>query len=149
MEDVMKNLTKATQRLSTWTKILNYWTIISIIILIGFLAGHFLDPVLFPQLVTLIGSSICLVFIVIPFLGVFLIKDTQLQILLSLIRGFLGFILPLAFVVVTLIYFPGNLMVLGLYTVLFVISLVICLFILMQVLALNKFTRELLKAATK
>ena len=149
MEDVMKKLTKATESLSSWTKILNYWTIIAIIILIGLIAGHFFDPLFFPQLVTLIGSSVCLVFIVLPFLGVFLIKDTQLLILLSLIRSFLGFILPLAFMVVTLIYFPGSLIVLGVYALLFVIGLIIGLFIIMQVLALNKYTKELLKAATK
>ena len=149
MEDAMKNLTKATETLRTWTRILNFWTIVTIIILIGLIVGHFLDPLLFPQLVTLIGSSIYLVFVVIPFLGVFLIKDTQLQLLLSLIRGFLGFILPLAFMVVTLVYFPTSLIVLGLFLVLFVVGLIICLFILMQILALNKFTKQLLKAATK
>jgi hypothetical protein len=149
MEDVMKNLTKATESLSTWTKILTYWTIISMVILIGLIAGHFFDPLLFPQLVTLIGSSIYLVFIVLLFLGVFLIKDTQLLILLSLVRSFLGFTLPLAFMVVTLIYFPGSLIVLGVYAALFVIGLIISLFILMQVLALNRYTKQLLKVATK
>jgi hypothetical protein len=149
MEDVMKNLTKTTETLRTWTKILNYWTIVTIVILVGLVVGHFLDSLLFPQLVTLIGSSISLVFIVIPFLGVFLIKDTQLQILLSLIRGLLGFILPLALMALTLFYFPTNLMVLALFVVLFVVGLIISVFLFIQVLALNKFTKQLLMAATK
>jgi len=149
MEDIMKKLTKTTETLRTWTKILNYWTIIVIIILIGLIIGHFVNSILFPQLVTLVGSSIYLVFIVIPLLGMLRIKDTQLQILLSLIRGLLGFILPLAFMVLTFFYFPSNLIVLGLFAVLFVFGLIICLFLFMQVLALNKLTKQLLMAATK
>ncbi|MDO8055990.1 MAG: hypothetical protein Q6361_03950, partial [Candidatus Hermodarchaeota archaeon] len=61
MEDIMKNLTKTTETLRTWTKILNFWTIITIVILIGLIIGHFLNYLLFPQLVALIGSSIYLV----------------------------------------------------------------------------------------
>ncbi|MFX0169652.1 MAG: hypothetical protein ACFE89_09905 [Candidatus Hodarchaeota archaeon] len=147
MEDIMKNLTKTTEKLGTWTTILNYWTIITIIILVAVITGHFFDPFLFPQLLSLIGTPVYLICIIIPLFGVFMIKDTQLRILLSIVRGILGFLLPLILTIITFLFFPTNFSLIGLFVLLLIVSLIIGTFILLQTLALNNLTKQLLKAA--
>lgn len=143
MEDIMKKLTETTMNLSKWTKVLNYWTIIVIILLpLTYIIYAFVLGAFTPFLDTVI--LIYVLFITIPLLIVPFIKDTQKQILLTIIRSFIGFIFPLPIIFISSGPLALYLMILG--VILFLVSLIICIFILLQVLTLNKLTKQLLQS---
>lgn len=143
MEDIMKQLTETTMNLSKWTKILNYWTIIVIIILpLTYLIHTFVFFAYEPFFCIL--ALIYFLFLLIPLVVVPFIKDTQKQILLTIIRAFIGFIFPLPIIFLSSGPLALYLMILG--GILFLVSLIICIFILLQVLTLNKLTKQLLQS---
>ena len=101
MSDPMTRLTQATMDLKKYTNVFNYWTFLVIIIYGVLLVGGALFPAIFQEPFLAIVAGITLFFIIIAYVAVFFIKDTQMAIMLTLIRSIIGALLPLAFVFAT------------------------------------------------
>ena len=143
MSDPMARLTKASMDLKKFTSIFNYWTVIAIIIYGVLLVGGALFPAIFQEPFLAIVAGITLFFIIIGFVAVFFIKDTQKAIMLSLIRSIIGALLPLALVFATFGPFSLYLKILGIVLVL--VGLILFYLLLRPLLTMNAVTKELMK----
>ena len=128
--------------LSKWTKILNYWTIIVVILLIPLIVLSF-NP-LYSDPLFAIAALVYLLILLFPLIIARFIKDTQIQILVTLVRGFIGFLPPIALIFLT--FGPLSLYWIIISAIFLLVGLIICALILLQVLALNRLTKQLLQA---
>ncbi len=143
MSDPMARLTKATMDLKKYTSVFNYWTFLVIIIYGVLLIGGALFPAIFQEPFLAIVAGITLFFIIIAFVAVFFVKDTQMSIMLTLIRSIIGALLPLALVFATFGPFSLYLKILGIVLVL--VGLILFYLLLRPLLTMNAVTKELLK----
>jgi hypothetical protein len=143
MSDPMARLTKATMDLKKYTSVFNYWAFLVIIIYGVLLVGGALFPAIFQEPFLAIVAGITLFFIIIAFVAVFFIKDTQMSIMLTLIRSIISALLPLALVFATFGPFSLYLKILGIVLVL--VGLILFYLLLRPLLTMNAVTKELLK----
>jgi carbon starvation protein CstA len=143
MSDAMTRLTKASMDLKKFTNAFNYWTFLVIIIYLVLLFGGIFFPTPFQEPFLAIISGITLFFIIIAYLAVFFVKDTQKAIILTLIRAIISAVLPFALVFGTL--GPLSLYLKTLGIVLFLIGLIFFYFLLRPLLTMNAVTKELMK----
>ena len=143
MSDPMSRITKATMDLKKFTTAFNYWTFLVIIIYFVLFIGGVLFPVIFLEPFLAIVTGVTLFFIIIAFLAVFFVKDTQKAIMLTLIRTIIGAVLPVAMVFAT--YGPLSLYLKILGGVLFLVGLIFLYLVLRSLLTMNAATKELLK----
>lgn len=145
MSDPMTRLTKATMDLKKFTSILNYWTFFIIFILLLVVFTSILLPLLLVETIWLtIGGSVFLVLLIILWLAVVLIKDTQLRILINLIRAIVVAIAPL---ILLATFGPYNLYFKATAIILFLCGLIILYFNLKPVLTMNAITKELVRGS--
>ncbi len=144
MSDPITRLTKATMDLKKFTSIFNYWSFIEIIIYLSILSANIVFFSVFQEAFLTIIAALTLFFIVLAFLAVFFVKDTQKQIMLTIIRAFIGGILPLAVIFGTFGPLALWLKILG--GVLTILGLLILYLLLRPVLKMNAITKELIKA---
>ncbi len=145
MSDPMTRLTQATMDLKKFTSAFNYWTFLVIVIYGVLLVGAGLFPAIFQEPFLAIVAGITLFFIIIAFLAVLFVKDTQKAIMLTLIRSLIGAILPLAIIFATLGPFSLYLKVLGI--ALLLVGLIFFYFLLRPLLTMNAITKELMKGS--
>jgi O-antigen/teichoic acid export membrane protein len=143
MADPMTRLTNATMDLKKYTNVFNYWTFILIIIYIALLIANILFFTVLLELWLNIVAGVTLFFLIIAYLAVFFIKDTQKQIMLTLLRSMIGAALPIALIVTVGGPFALWLQILG--AVLFLIGLLFLILILRSLLAMNQITKEFMK----
>ncbi len=143
MSDPMTRLTKVTMDLKKFTSAFNYWTFLVIVIYFVLLIGGAFFPAMFQEPFLTIVAGLTLFFIIIAYIAVFIVKDTQKSIMLTLIRSIIGAILPLALVFATFGPFSLYLKILGI--VLFLVGLIFFYFLLRPLLTMNAITKELLK----
>jgi hypothetical protein len=129
--------------LKKYTSVFNYLTVLVIIIYGVLLVGGALFPAIFQEPFLAIVAGLTLFFIIIAFVAVFFIKDTQMSIMLTLIRSIIGALLPLALVFATLGPFSLYLKILGIVLVL--VGLILFYLLLRPLLTMNAVTKELLK----
>lgn len=145
MSDPMTRLTQATMDLKKFTSAFNYWTFLVIVIYGVLVVGAALFPAIFQEPFLAIVAGITLFFIIIAFLAVFFVKDTQKAIMLTLIRSLIGAILPLALIFATFGPFSLYLLVLGI--ALFLVGLIFFYFLLRPLLTMNAITKEMMKGS--
>ena len=143
MSDPMTRLTKATMDLKKFTSAFNYWTFLLIVIYFVLLIGGVFFPIMFLEPFLAIVAGLTLFFIIIAYIAVFFVKDTQKSIMLTLVRSIIGGILPLALVFATFGPFSLYLKILGI--VLFLVGLIFFYFLLRPLLTMNAITKELMK----
>ena len=143
MSDPMTRLTEATMDLKKFTSVFNYWTFLVIIIYGVLLVGGALFPAIFLEPFLAIVAGITLFFIIIAYIAVFFIKDTQMAIVLSLVRAIISALLPLVLVFATFGPFSLYLKILGI--VLVIIGLILFYLLLRPLLTMNAITKELMK----
>ena len=143
MSDPMTRLTQATMDLKKYTNVFNYWTFLVIILYGVLLVGGALFPAIFQEPFLAIVAGITLFFIIIAYDAVFFIKDTQMAIMLTLVRSIIGALLPLALVFATFGPFSLYLKVLGI--VLILVGLILFYLLLRPLLTMNAVTKELMK----
>ena len=144
MDDPMTRLTNASMDLKKYTNIFNYWTFIVIVIYIALLIANVIYFTMLLELWLNIVAGVTLFFLIIAYLAVFFIKDTQKQILLTLLRSMLGTAFPIALIFTVSGPFALWLQILG--VLLFLIGLLLLILILRPVLAMNQITKEFMKA---
>jgi hypothetical protein len=138
MQDTMNALMKSMNRLKQTTTILNVWTILVIIILAGLIGVNVLAYALLPEPFLAILGGVYLAFLLVLFIANWLIKDTQKQIMISLIRAILGFILAIPLVIL------GFTLLVKILAVIFaVVFLIIFLLLLLPILELAKLQKQL------
>jgi hypothetical protein len=143
LSDAMTRITKATMDLKKFTSVFNYWTFLVIVIYLVLLAGSAFFPLVFGEPYLAIVSGITLFFIIIAFLAVFFVKDTQKAILLTIIRAIIGAVLPITLIVLSL--GPLNLYIKLLGVALVLVGLIILYFLLTPLLTMNAATKELMR----
>lgn len=145
MSDPMTRLTQTTLDLKKFTSIFNYWTILEIVILLCLAFANIIFPLVFLEPWLTLVTGIIAFFLVLTFLVYLFIKDTQLRILLTLIRAILGAFLPLALLFTT--NGPLALWLWILTAILVLVGLLLLYFVLKPVLTMRQLTKEILKAA--
>jgi hypothetical protein len=139
MQDTMNALMKAMNSLKKATTVLNAWTILVIIILAGLIGVNvFLPSMLNEPFLTILGG-VYLAFLLILLIINKLVKDTQKQIMIGLVRAMLGLILalPLFFLCFTLL--------MKVLSILFaIVFLVILVLLAMPISKLLKFQKQLM-----
>ncbi len=143
LSDPMTRITKATMDLKKFTSVFNYWTFLIIVIYAVLLFGSFLLPFVFVEPFVAIVATVTLFFIIIAFLAVLFVKDTQKAILLTIIRAFIGAVLPIALIVLSVGPLSVYIKLLG--VALLLVGLIILYFLLRPLLTMNAATKELLK----
>lgn len=144
MADPMTRLTNASMDLKKYTNVFNYWTFILIVIYIALLIANVIYFTMLLEPWLNIVAGVTLFFLIIAYLAVFFIKDTQMQILLTLLRSILGTAFPLALIFTVSGPFALWFQILG--VVLFLIGLLLLILIFRPVLAMNKITKEFMKS---
>lgn len=145
MSDPMTRLTQTTLDLKKFTSIFNYWAILEIVILLCLAFANIIFPLVFLEPWLTLVTGIIAFFLVLTFLVYLFIKDTQLRILLTLIRAILGAFLPLALLFTT--NGPLALWLWILTAILVLVGLLLLYFVLKPVLTMRQLTKEILKAA--
>jgi hypothetical protein len=143
LSDPMTRITKATMDLKKFTSVFNYWTFLVIVIYIVLLLGSILFPTTFGEPFLAIVAGITLFFLIIAFLAVLFIKDTQKAILFTIIRALIGALLPIALIALSI--GPLNLYIKLLGVALVLVGLIILYFLLRPLLTMNSATKELMK----
>ena len=143
MSDLMTRLTQATMDLKKFTSAFNYWTFLVIVIYFVLLIGGAFFPAMFQEPFLALVAGLTLFFIIIGYVAVFFVKDTQKAIMLTLIRSIIGALLPLALVFASFGPISLYLKILGI--VLFVVGLIFFYFLLRPLLTMNAITKELMK----
>lgn len=143
MADPMTRLTKATMDLKKFTNIFNYWTFLLLIVLFSILIASILFSLVFQEPWLSLATGLSLFFIIIAFVMVLFVKDTQKQIMLTVIRAILGALLPLTLL---LTLGPLSLWLKILSIALFLIGLVIFYLIFKPINTMTKITKELVKS---
>ncbi len=141
----MTRLTQASMDLKKFTSAFNYWTFLVIVFFGVFLFGAGLFPTVFQEPFLAIIAGLTLFFIIVAFLAVFFVKDTQKAIMLTLIRAVIGAVLPLALIFAAIGPFGLYLKLLG--AALFIIGLIFVYFLLRPLLTMNAITKELMKGS--
>jgi hypothetical protein len=131
--------------LKKFTSAFNYWTFLVIVIYGVLVVGAGLFTAIFQEPFLAIVAGITLFFIIIAFLAVLFVKDTQKAIMLTLIRSLIGAILPLALIFATFGPFSLYLLVLGI--ALFLVGLLFFYFLLRPLLTMNAITKEMMKGS--
>lgn len=145
MSDLMERLTKATMDMKKFTDIMNYWTILIIVIQLLVVFTNVLFPLLLVETIWLtIGGSVFLVLLILLWVAVILIKDTQLRILFNLIRAIVVALAPL---ILLATFGPYNLWFKIAAIILFLCGLIILYFNLKPVLTMNAITKEIVKGS--
>ncbi|MFX1300962.1 MAG: hypothetical protein ACFFDE_08455 [Promethearchaeota archaeon] len=145
MSDPMTRLTKATMDLKKFTNLMNYWTILIIVMLLLVVFANLLFPLLLVETIWLtIGGSVFLVLLILLWVAVIIIKDTQLRILFNLIRAFVVLLAPL---ILQITFGPYSLMFKIVGLILFLFGLIILYLNLKPVLTMNAITKELVKGS--
>ncbi|MHA2429286.1 MAG: hypothetical protein ACXADB_14785 [Candidatus Hermodarchaeia archaeon] len=145
MSDPMTRLTKATMDMKKFTDIMNYWTVLIIVIQLLVVFTNALFPLLLVETIWLtIGGSVFLVLLILLWVAVILIKDTQLRILFNLIRAIVVALAPL---ILLATFGPYNLWFKIAAIILFLCGLIILYFNLKPVLTMNAITKELVKGS--
>jgi len=141
----MERLTKATMDMKKFTDIMNYWTILIIVIQLLVVFTNVLFPLLLVETIWLtIGGSVFLVLLILLWVAVILIKDTQLRILFNLIRTIVVALAPL---ILLATFGPYNLWFKIAAIILFLCGLIILYFNLKPVLTMNAITKEIVKGS--
>ena len=145
MSDLMERLTKATMDMKKFTDIMNYWSILIIVIQLLVVFTNVLFPLLLVETIWLtIGGSVFLVLLILLWVAVILIKDTQLRILFNLIRAIVVALAPL---ILLATFGPYNLWFKIAAIFLFLCGLIILYFNLKPVLTMNAITKEIVKGS--
>jgi hypothetical protein len=124
--------------------ILDYWTIIMVLILAALTTCIFLGPSVFliptiPGEVSFTGivTAVILLFVAVLFVVYKLTKALKTQIMLVLIRSFLGWILPISLAILAVSLWTKVIAI-----VLVVVSLVLFYYVYKLVAMLNKFAKQ-------
>lgn len=145
MSDLMERLTKATMDLKKFTDLMNYWTILIIVFLLIVVFANLLVPFVLVETIWLtIAGSVFLVLLILLWVAVILIKDTQLRILFNLIRAIVVAIAPL---ILLATFGPYNLWFKIAGIILFLVGLIILYLNLKPVLTMNAITKELVRGS--
>lgn len=129
--------------LKKFTSVFNYWTFLAIVIYAVLLIGSFLLPFVFAEPFIAIIAGVTLFFLIIAFLAVLLVKDTQKAILLTIIRAIIGAVLPIALIALSIGPLALYIKLLG--VALLLVGLIILYLLLRPVVTMNAATKELLK----
>jgi hypothetical protein len=141
----MERLTKATMDLKKFTNLMNYWSILIIVFLLIVVFTNLLFPMLLVETIWLtIGGSVFLVLLILLWVTVILIKDTQLRILINLIRAIVVALAPL---ILLATFGPYNLWFKIAAIILFLCGLIILYLNIKPVLTMNAITKELVKGS--
>jgi hypothetical protein len=141
----MERLTKATMDLKKYTNLMNYWTFLIIVILLIMVSTNLLFPMLLVETIWFtIGGSVFLVLLILLWVAVIIIKDTQLRILFNLIRAFVVMLTPL---ILQVTFGPYSLMFKIASLILFLVGLIILYLNIKPVLTMNAITKELVKGS--
>ena len=143
MSDPMTRLTQATMDLKKFTSAFNYWTFLVIVIYAVLMLSGAFFPTIFQEPFLTIVAGVTLFFIIIAYVAVFFVKDTQKAIMLTLIRSIIGAIIPLALIFATIGPLSLYLKILGI--ALFLVGLIFFYFLLRPLLTMNAITKELMK----
>ena len=145
MSDLMERLTKATMDLKKFTNLMNYWSILIIVILLIVVFTNLLFPFVLVETIWLtIGGSVFLVLLILLWVAVILIKDTQLRILFNLIRAFVVMLAPL---ILEVTFGPYSLLFKIVGLILFLVGIIILYLNIKPVLTMNAITKELVKGS--
>jgi hypothetical protein len=145
MSDPMTRLTKATMDLKKFTNLMNYWTILIIVILLLVIFTNLLFPLLLVETIWLtIGGFVFFVLLILLWVAVIMIKDTQLRILFNLIRAIVVTLAPL---ILQATFGPYSLLLKVAGLILFLVGLIILYLNLKPVLTMNAITKELVKGS--
>jgi hypothetical protein len=135
----MEGFPKAMMKLSRAMLLLELWTIISIITLIGIIGLDFLlPPLLNEQLYTIIYTIVYVVILAVMMVGNRMVKDLQKSTTIVFIRAFIGFILP-----IPLILLAYTLLVKILFVVFTIVSLIILILTFIPINTLLKIQKQL------
>ncbi|MFW9983891.1 MAG: hypothetical protein ACFFCB_04090 [Candidatus Odinarchaeota archaeon] len=145
MSDLMERLTKATMDLKKFTNLMNYWTILIIVILLLVVFANLLLPLVLVETIWLtIGGSVFLVLLILLWVAVIIIKDTQLRILFNLIRAFVVMLAPL---ILQVTFGPYSLLLKVAGLILFLVGIIILYLNIKPVLTMNAITKELVRGS--
>ena len=145
MSDLMERLTKATMDLKKFTNLMNYWTILVIVILLIVVVTNLLLPLVLVETIWLtIGGSVFLVLLILLWVAVILIKDTQLRILFNLIRAFVVLLAPL---ILQVTFGPYSLLLKVAGLIMFIVGIIILYLNIKPVLTMNAITKELVRGS--
>jgi len=145
MSDLIERLTKATMDLKKFTNLMNYWSILIIVILLIVVFTNLLFPFVLVETIWLtIGGSVFLVLLILLWVAVILIKDTQLRILFNLIRAFVVMLAPL---ILEVTFGPYSLLFKIVGLILFLVGIIILYLNIKPVLTMNAITKELVKGS--
>ncbi|MFX1576107.1 MAG: hypothetical protein ACFFCF_02935 [Promethearchaeota archaeon] len=145
MSDPMTRLTQATMDLKKYTSVFNYWAFLVIVIYVVLLVGGIFFPGVFVDPFLAIIAGITLFFVVLAFVAVFFVKDTQKGIILTLLRAIIGALLPLALILLSYPLGPLVLYLRILGIILFLIGLILLYLLFRPILTMNAITKELMK----
>lgn len=141
----MTRLTQATMDLKKYTSVFNYWAFLVIVIYVVLLVGGIFFPGVFVDPFLAIIAGITLFFVVLAFVAVFFVKDTQKGIILTLLRAIIGALLPLALILLSYPLGPLVLYLRILGIILFLIGLILLYLLFRPILTMNAITKELMK----
>ena len=145
MSDPMTRLTKATMDLKKFTNLMNYWTILIIVLLLIVVFTNLLFPLVLVETIWLtIGGSVFLVLLILLWVAVIIIKDTQLRILFNLIRAIVVALAPL---ILLATFGPFSLWLKIAGVILFLVGLLILYLNIKPVLTMNAITKELVRGS--
>lgn len=145
MSDLMERLTKATMDLKKYTNLMNYWSILIIVILVIVVFTNLLFPLILVETIWLtIGGFVFLVLLILLWVAVILIKDTQLRILFNLIRAFVVMLAPL---ILQATFGPFSLLLKIAGIILVIIGIIILYLNIKPVLTMNAITKELVRGS--
>ena len=141
----MERLTKATMDLKKYTNLMNYWSILIIVILVIVVFTNLLFPLILVETIWLtIGGFVFLVLLILLWVAVILIKDTQLRILFNLIRAFVVMLAPL---ILQATFGPFSLLLKIAGIILVIIGIIILYLNIKPVLTMNAITKELVRGS--
>jgi len=131
--------------LKKFTNLMNYWSILIIVILLIVVFTNLLFPFVLVETIWLtIGGSVFLVLLILLWVAVILIKDTQLRILFNLIRAFVVMLAPL---ILEVTFGPYSLLFKIVGLILFLVGIIILYLNIKPVLTMNAITKELVKGS--
>jgi hypothetical protein len=141
----MAKLSAAMERLKVGLRVLKWWTVIVMVVLVGVVGVVLVVPWVLPEPNVVVLAGGYLVVTAVFFVIHWMTKDNQRQIMLGLIRGLLGVILPVVFMIPGLVYTIWVMLIGFLF---FVVGLVVFYLVFAPIYAMLQGQRELKAAMT-